>query len=124
MINLTVNNLVKHTSQASIRFFVFFLIFGIVGSAQPPQQPGRMPPPGDFQHSFHGLHHPVSTKNVEAQRLFDQGLGLIYALDYIGAANAFQRAAALDPNMAMAYWGIAYALGFRLLLSHARRPGA
>jgi tetratricopeptide (TPR) repeat protein len=48
---------------------------------------------------------------VEAQRLFDQGLGLIYALDYGGAANTFRRAAALDPNMAMAYWGIAYALG-------------
>jgi hypothetical protein len=36
---------------------------------------------------------------------------LIYALDYIGAADSFQRAAALDPNMAMADWGIAYALG-------------
>jgi tetratricopeptide (TPR) repeat protein len=106
-----VNNLVKHTSQATIRFFVFFLVFGIVGSAQPPPQPGRKPPPGDFQHSFHGLHHPVSTKNVEAQRFFDQGLGLIYALDYIGAAEAFQHAAALDANMPMAHWGIAYALG-------------
>ncbi len=43
--------------------------------------------------------------------MFDQGLGLIYALDSIGAADSFQRAAALDPNMAMADWGIAYALG-------------
>ena len=48
---------------------------------------------------------------MEAQRFFDQGLGLIYALDYIGAADLFHRAAALDPNMAMAYWGIAYTLG-------------
>lgn len=59
----------------------------------------------------YGPHHPVSTKNKEAQRLFDQGLGLIYALDYSEAANSFHRAAALDPTMAMAYWGISYALG-------------
>jgi len=106
-----VNNLVKHASLASVFCVVFFVGFGIVGSAQRPQQARRTPAPGDFQHGFHGLHHPVSTKNVEAQRLFDQGLGLIYALDNVGAADAFQHAAALDPNMAMADWGIAYALG-------------
>ncbi len=53
----------------------------------------------------------MRTKSAEAQRLFDQGLGLIYALDYSGAGKAFHRAAALDPTMAMAYWGIAYAMG-------------
>jgi len=83
----------------------------MVGSAQRPQQAGRTPAPGAFQHSIDALHHPVTTKNGQAQRLFDQGLGLIYALDYVGAADSFQRAAALDPNMAMADWGIAYALG-------------
>jgi tetratricopeptide (TPR) repeat protein len=55
-------------------------------------------------------HHRVSTKNDEAQRFFDQGLTLIYALDYSEAAKAFQRAAALDPTMAMAYWGISYSM--------------
>jgi tetratricopeptide (TPR) repeat protein len=110
-----VNNLVKHASLASVVFIlffvVFFVVFGMVGSAQPPQQAKPTPFPGDFPHSFHSLHHPVSTKNVQAQRFFDQGLGLIYALDNVGAADSFHRAAALDPNMAMAYWGIAYALG-------------
>jgi tetratricopeptide (TPR) repeat protein len=107
-----VNNLVKHASLASVFFVVFSVGFGMVGSAQrPQQQAGRTPASGDFQHSFQGLHHPASTKNVQAQSLFDQGLGFIYALDYIGAADAFQHAAALDSNMAMAYWGIAYALG-------------
>ncbi|HWO30134.1 MAG TPA: hypothetical protein VNO32_15180 [Candidatus Acidoferrum sp.] len=102
----------KHASLASVFFVVFSVGFGMVGSAQrPQQQAGRTPASGDFQHSFQGLHHPASTKNVQAQSLFDQGLGFIYALDYIGAADAFQHAAALDSNMAMAYWGIAYALG-------------
>ena len=90
---------------------VLFVVFGMVGSAQRPQPAGRTPAPGAFQPSFNALHHPVNTKNVQAQRLFDQGLGLIYALDDIGAADSFRRAAALDPNMAMADWGIAYALG-------------
>jgi tetratricopeptide (TPR) repeat protein len=103
-----VNNLAKHASLASVFFVVFF---GTVGSAQRPRQTGGTPAPGALQDSFHGPHHPVSTKNLQAQRLFDQGLGLIYSLDYVGAADAFQQAAALDPNMEMAYWGIAYALG-------------
>jgi tetratricopeptide (TPR) repeat protein len=58
-----------------------------------------------------GPHHAVSTKSNEAQRFFDKGLGLIYSLDYTNAANSFRRAAALDPRMAMAYWGISYSLG-------------
>jgi tetratricopeptide (TPR) repeat protein len=109
-----VNHLVKHASQALVRFFVFSVVlcvvFAMVGSAQQAQPAGRTPAAVDLQHSLHGLHHPASTKNVQAQLFFDQGLGLIYALDNLGAADAFQHAAALDPNMAMAYWGIAYAL--------------
>src|SRR5215470_12081336 len=57
------------------------------------------------------VEHRVQTSSPEAQRLFDQGLTLIYALDYSGAAKSFEHAAALDPKMAMSYWGIAYATG-------------
>jgi tetratricopeptide (TPR) repeat protein len=57
------------------------------------------------------LHHPVSTRNPEAQKFFDQGLTLIYAFNHDEAIRAFQRAAALDPKLAMAHWGIALALG-------------
>src|SRR5947209_8061202 len=57
------------------------------------------------------LHHPVATKNAEAQRFFDQGLTLVYAFNHDEAIRSFRRAAELDPQMAMAYWGIAYALG-------------
>jgi tetratricopeptide (TPR) repeat protein len=110
-----VNHLAKHASWDSvffvISFVVFFVVFGMVGSAQQPQPAAPTPAAVDLQPSFHGLHHPVSNKNVQAQLLFDQGLGLIYALDNVGAADAFQHAAALDRNMAMAYWGVAYALG-------------
>ncbi len=57
------------------------------------------------------LHHPVSTTNPEAQKFFDQGLCLIYDFNHDEAARSFQRAAELDPKLAMAYWGIAEAVG-------------
>src|SRR3954470_12675798 len=57
------------------------------------------------------LHHPVSTKNVEAQKFFDQGLRYIYAFNHDEAARSFTRATQLDPKLAIAYWGIAEAVG-------------
>jgi len=56
-------------------------------------------------------HHPVSTKNAQAQAFFDQGLRQIYAFNHDEAARSFQRAAELDAKLAMAYWGIAEAVG-------------
>jgi tetratricopeptide (TPR) repeat protein len=55
--------------------------------------------------------HTVSTKSPQAQAFFDQGLRLIYAFNHDEAARSFQRAAELDPKMAMAYWGVAEAVG-------------
>jgi len=57
------------------------------------------------------LHHPVSTKNPQAQQFFDQGLRFIYAFNHDEAARSFQHAAELDPKLAMAYWGVAEAVG-------------
>jgi tetratricopeptide (TPR) repeat protein len=57
------------------------------------------------------LHHPVSTKNPQAQEFFDQGLRLIYAFNHDEAERSFQHAAELDPTLGMAYWGVAEAVG-------------
>jgi tetratricopeptide (TPR) repeat protein len=57
------------------------------------------------------LHHPVSTHNLEAQKFFDQGLRFIYAFNHDEAARSFQHAAELDSKLAMAYWGVAEAVG-------------
>lgn len=56
-------------------------------------------------------HHPVSTANAEAQKFFDQGLSFVFAFNHEEAIRSFKRAAELDPQLAMAYWGIALALG-------------
>jgi tetratricopeptide (TPR) repeat protein len=55
--------------------------------------------------------HPVSTKSAEAQKYFDQGLAFCYGFNHEEAIRSFKRAAELDPELAMAYWGIALALG-------------
>jgi tetratricopeptide (TPR) repeat protein len=74
------------------------------------------PPSGDAKPAvlMKGLgnyHHPVATKNPEAQRFFDQGLTLLYAFNHAEAARSFRRAGELDPTLAIAWWGVALALG-------------
>lgn len=59
-----------------------------------------------------GQHHmPVRTTSNEAQAWFNRGLVWCYAFNHEEAVNCFERAVAWDPDCAMAYWGIAYALG-------------
>jgi tetratricopeptide (TPR) repeat protein len=67
--------------------------------------------PATLMTGYGNWHHPVSTKNAQAQAFFDQGLRLIYAFNHDEAMRSFQRAAELDPKLAMAYWGIAEAVG-------------
>ena len=57
------------------------------------------------------LHRPVSTHNPQAQQFFDQGMRFIYAFNHAEAARSFQHATELDPKLAMAYWGVAEAVG-------------
>ncbi|KAL6866775.1 hypothetical protein J3F83DRAFT_761735 [Trichoderma novae-zelandiae] len=57
------------------------------------------------------LHRPVSTSNPIAQTWFDRGLVWCYGFNHEEAAKCFERAIAHDAACAMAYWGLAYALG-------------
>jgi tetratricopeptide (TPR) repeat protein len=57
------------------------------------------------------FHRPVSTKNAQAQRFFDQGMKYLYGFNHESAVASFQRATQLDPNLAIGYWGAALALG-------------
>jgi tetratricopeptide (TPR) repeat protein len=56
-------------------------------------------------------HHAVSTPVAAAQAAFDRGLTLVYAYQREEAEQAFRQAARLDPGCAMAFWGVALALG-------------
>jgi len=43
--------------------------------------------------------------------VFRSGIGFIYAFNHDEAARSFQHAAELDPKLAIAYWGVAEAIG-------------
>jgi tetratricopeptide (TPR) repeat protein len=53
----------------------------------------------------------ISTSSPESQHWFDRGLIWIYAYHHEEALACFERALKADPDCAMAYWGIAYAIG-------------
>src|SRR5260370_37401849 len=55
-------------------------------------------------------HLEITTKAAKAQAYFDQGLNLLHCFWDFEAYRAFKEAARLDPNAAMAYWGIVEAI--------------
>src|SRR5437867_3127292 len=52
---------------------------------------------------------PITTNSKKAQAFFNQGVAQLYGFWFVEAERSFQEAARLDPNAAMAYWGIAMA---------------
>jgi tetratricopeptide (TPR) repeat protein len=54
---------------------------------------------------------PVTTASAEAQTWFTRGLVWAYGFNHGEAVRCFERAAELDPDCALAYWGVAYAVG-------------
>ena len=71
----------------------------------PPEKPVALYPGlGAWKHS-------ISTTSPEAQRYFDQGLALMYGFNRYESLRSFRKASELDPQSAMAWWGIAMALG-------------
>ncbi|HEV2364391.1 MAG TPA: hypothetical protein VGS12_09380 [Caulobacteraceae bacterium] len=59
-----------------------------------------------------GAHrHPISTRNPRTQMFFDQGVNLLFGFNHAEAIRSFREAARLDPDCAMCWWGVAFALG-------------
>ena len=59
-----------------------------------------------------GSHHrEVTTSSPLAQKYFDQGLTWAFAFNHDEAIRSFQKAAQLDPDCAMAWWGVALCNG-------------
>ena len=54
---------------------------------------------------------PVATDSARAQLFFNQGMMLTYGFNHAEAMRSFREVARLDPNCAMAYWGMALVLG-------------
>lgn len=56
----------------------------------------------------------VTTSSPDAQRWFNQGIQLLYGFNHDEAIRSFHRAAEIDPDCAMAWWGVAYAHGLHI----------
>lgn len=52
---------------------------------------------------------PVTTADPEVRAFVEQGVGQLHGFWYFEAERSFRHAAALDPDCAMAYWGMAMA---------------
>lgn len=71
-----------------------------------------MSPPAAPQFAGIGPHHrPVSTKSAIAQKYFDQGLTWTFAFNHDEAIRSFEEAARQDPQLAIAWWGVALCYG-------------
>ncbi|HJP93721.1 MAG TPA: hypothetical protein VJ875_17305 [Pyrinomonadaceae bacterium] len=92
-------------------FFVILLLVPVVAFGQHGHAPAKDPAPVTLSTGLGDVNHPVTTSNPEAQKFFNQGLEYIYAFNHEEAVRSFKQAAQLDPQMAMAYWGIALAMG-------------
>jgi peroxiredoxin len=68
-----------------------------------PRQKARLMP-GMGKVSF-----PVSVAKAEAQAFIDQGVAQLHTFYYLESERSFRQAAQLDPDCAMAYWGMAMA---------------
>lgn len=78
-------------------------------SATLPPLPNPTPPMilerlGDYRRE-------AATESVEARRWFDQGMALMLGYNFDGAIASFREATRIDPDFAMAWWGIGYAGG-------------
>src|SRR6184192_2673568 len=66
----------------------------------------------------------ITTDSPEAQRYFDQGLAFLHGFNHGAAIRAFQQAAKLEPECAMAHWGTALACGPHINFALVLPPAA
>jgi len=97
-------------STSGILALVCGLAFSFPLAAQHAHQP--LPPAATELHPGLGDYHfPITTTNADAQAYFDNGIRLLYGFNHDEAARYFRRAAELDPQAPMPYWGIALSIG-------------
>ena len=90
------------------------LLVGCATSSAEPQPADPLPADTSRAQLFAGMgvySRTVTTTSPEAQAYFDQGLAWMYAFNHDEAIRSFGKAAELDPECAMAWWGIAICEG-------------
>ena len=67
--------------------------------------------PASIVYDIGEIHRTVTTDSENAQLWFDRGLALAFNFNHEEAIKCFGAAAVADPDMAMAHWATAWALG-------------
>jgi tetratricopeptide (TPR) repeat protein len=80
---------------------------GHEGHARGPVPREILERPVPLRQGIGSVHEAVSTSSAEAQAFYDQGLAYVHSFVWIEAARSFHQALRLDPNLAMAYLGLA-----------------
>ncbi len=62
----------------------------------------------------------VTTSSKEAKAFFNQGLAYLHSYVWLEAARSFHQALRIDPNLAMAWWGLSRAEGRMAQRLHAK----
>jgi tetratricopeptide (TPR) repeat protein len=69
--------------------------------------PGAQPQlPARLMQGMGETNMPVTATSEQAGRFFNQGVSQMHSFWFVESERSFLQAAALDPDMAMAYWGI------------------
>ena len=79
-------------------------------SAEPPL-PDLAPVGANLIEGLGEYSMPITAKNADVQRWFDQGLAMTYGFNHDAAERSYLKAAELDPDCAMCWWGAALVLG-------------
>ncbi|MFN0112358.1 MAG: tetratricopeptide repeat protein [Blastocatellia bacterium] len=102
-----------NTFQRSLKSLLFIAVLSLttVSALAQHEHHASSSEPAKLLPGLSNLNHSVTTQSAEAQKFFNQGLALIYGFNHEEAKRSFERAAQLDPKLAMAYWGVALAVG-------------
>jgi tetratricopeptide (TPR) repeat protein len=57
------------------------------------------------------FHRRISSSSADAQQYFDQGMRFMWAFNHDEASRSFARAAQLDPQCGICFWGVALTVG-------------
>jgi peroxiredoxin len=124
----------NHSVPAFVTFFAIFGVFtaAVAEDTKPtakdaPEKTEEAKEETPQGHSLHGevfnagprqaaylmngvgtIHFDVTTKSDEARAFVLQGIGQLHGFWYFESERSFRQAAMLDPECAIAYWGMAY----------------
>src|SRR5690606_4819587 len=91
-----------------MRTLIIFLLCIFISGCSMNEKPEKKAP---LFNNLGNLQFNITTSSELAQRYFNQGVALTYGFNHAEAFRSFKEVSRLDPECAMAYWGMAMVLG-------------